>query len=137
MTFFICDKLTEYYTIYSNEINMYLLNSKYNKNVPIGDADFIITCLSDERNYPIYGNMSVSRPKIEINIKDIPLFLQNHFKLKIFQKIIVFFHVPICNENDNIINVCYTKNDNDAKNIVICPPAIKNLIFQKKLKNIL
>lgn len=134
MTFFICDNFTEYYTIYSNEISMYLLNSIYNKNVPIEDADFVITCLSDERNYPIYGNMSVSKPKIEINKKDIPLFLQNHFELKIFQKIIVFFHVPIYNENDKIINVCYTKKDDDSKNIVICPPAIKKFKFSKETK---
>lgn len=129
MKIFVCNRLQGFFVIYAKEINQLLNNTIFNTDKPV-DADYLITCLSDERNYPIFGNMEYANSKIEI--KNINAFLNKHFHIKKSQKIIIFYHTPQ-NVESNVITACYSKDENDLHNIVICPPAIKNYTFNSIL----
>ena len=131
MKIYVCNKLWNCFVIYSKEINLIFnttLSSYNTRNV--NDANYIITCISDETNYPIYGNPRYAIPRMKI--KDINVFIEKLFVLKQGQKIVVFYHTPKV-FNNNTINVCYSKHDNDSNNIVICPPAIKQYSFNNNI----
>jgi hypothetical protein len=125
MKIFICNKLQPYFVIYSKEINKILNSNQFVTN-EWTNADYLITCLSDELNYPIYGNMSYAES--EIKIHDISTFIKKSFRIKNNQQLVIFYHTP-CVFMNNTTVVCYAKNDNDSKNIVICPPAIQKYTF--------
>lgn len=129
MKIFICNKMSNFFCIYSKEINEYFNKSEYVTH-NIQDANYLITCLSDERNYPIFGNMKFANPKNKIN--NLNLFLTKYFKLNNFQKIVIFYHTPKIFLN-NVITICYSKDNNDNNNIVICPPAIKKYSFNNNI----
>lgn len=129
MKIFVCNRLQDCFVIYAKEINQLLNNTPFNTDNPV-DADYLITCLSDERNYPIFGNMEYANPKIEI--KSINAFINKNFHVKKSQKIIIFYNTPQ-HVKSNVITVCYSKDDNDLHNIVICPPAIKKYTFNNSL----
>lgn len=130
MKIFACNRLKDFFVIYAKEINECFNNTIFNTDNPL-DADYLITCLSDERNYPIFGNMEYANSKIEI--KNINAFLNKHFHVKKSQNIVIFYHTPQ-SVKSNVITVCYSKDDNDLHNIVICPPAIKNYTFNSLLE---
>jgi hypothetical protein len=129
MKIFVCNKLYDFFTIYSKEI-MYICNNSNFTTDQFKQANYLITCLSDELNYPIYGNMDYANSKNKI--KDINMFIKKFVNLNNSQKIIVFYHTPKV-FIDNTINVCYSIPDDDNKNIVICPPAIKQYKFNKNI----
>lgn len=129
MKIFICNKLKPYFVIYSKEVNNVLNNSKFVIN-DWKNADYIITCLSDEQNYPKYGDMKYAESKLKIN--DITLFIKNRFNLNPNQQLVIFRHIP-CVFTKNTINVCYAKHDNDYNSILICPPAIQKYNFNNTL----
>ena len=66
MKIFICNKLYPYFVIYSKEINKILNNNQF-VTKDWSNADYLITCISQEQNYPIYGNMEYARPRIQID----------------------------------------------------------------------
>jgi hypothetical protein len=125
MKIFVCNKLKDFYCIYSKEINLIFNDTRFN-TTDFKEAHYLITCLSDERNYPIYGNMPYAEPKT--NITNISAFLNKYFNLNIFQKVVIFYHTPVVFSN-NVINICYSKDDSDKNNIVICPPSIQKYTF--------
>jgi hypothetical protein len=129
MKIFICNKLHPFFVIYSKEINIILNNSQFVTN-EWSSADYLITCISQEQNYPIYGNMDYAKAKIYIS--DINAFIKKRFRINPHNKLVIFQNSPTV-FLDNVINVCYSKNDNDDKNIVICPPAIKKYRFNESL----
>ena len=124
MKIFICNKLYPYFVIYSKEINKILNNNQF-VTKDWSNADYLITCISQEQNYPIYGNMEYARPRIQIDY--INAFIKG-FRLNPCNKLVIFQNSPTVFD-DNVINVCYAKNDYDYKNILICPPAIKRYNF--------
>jgi hypothetical protein len=129
MKIFVINKLQDFYCVYSKEINEIFNNSSFvTKNVK--EANYLITCLSNETNYPIYGNPNYAKSKYQII--NLNYFLKNKFNLYNFQKIIIFYHIPIVFMH-NVINICYSKEDKDLKNIVICPPAIKTYKFNNNI----
>jgi len=125
MKIFICNKLYPYFVIYSKEINKILNNNQF-VTKDWSNADYLITCISQEQNYPIYGNMEYARPRIQIN--NINAFIKKGFRLNPSNKLVIFQNSPTVFD-DNVINVCYAKNVDDYKNILICPPAIKQYNF--------
>jgi hypothetical protein len=128
MKIFICNRLHPYFVIYSKEINKILNNNQFVTN-EWSNADYIITCISQELNYPIFGNMDYSRPKIEI--KNIYAFIHlmcKQFRINPNNKLVIFQNSPTVFSN-RVISVCYAKNDNDNINVVICPPAIQKYSF--------
>ena len=129
MKIFVCNRFQDFFVMYSKEINNIFNNTTFNTD-NFKEADYLITCLSEEKNYPIFGNMDYANSKIEI--KNINVFLNKYFHLNNSQKIIIFCNIPKVFKY-NIINVCYSKDDNDFHNIVICPPAIKNYTFNNIL----
>jgi hypothetical protein len=114
---------------YAKEMYNIFNNSEFNTS-NYDEANYILTCLSDELNYPIYGNMGFALPNDYIY--DVVSFIKNNFNLYENKKIITFYHTTQF-YIDNVINICYTKNDDDDRNIVICPPAIKKYIFNKNI----
>ena len=128
MKFHTCN-FVDYFCIYSKEIydifSNHLLNTEN-----YYEADYIITCLSNELNYPKYGNMNYARGNK--SIKNILIFMQEIFGVS-NKKYVIFFHTTT-DDVDN--NVCYSKDDTDTNSIVICPPAIKHydfsILLQKK-----
>jgi hypothetical protein len=125
MKIFICNKLYPYFVIYSKEINKILNNNQF-VTKDWSNADYLITCISQEQNYPIYGNMVYARPRIQIN--NINAFIKKMFRLNPSNKLVIFQNSPTVFD-DNVISVCYAKNNDDYKNILICPPAIKRYNF--------
>ena len=123
---FISD-LKDFFCIYAKEIHEIFQKSTY-RTTKINEADYIITCLSDELNYPKYGNMPYARSNLDIkNIKGfVDCFFPQH------QKKVVFCHIPVSKTN-SIITVCYSKDDTDQDSIVICPPAIIQYSFNQTL----
>lgn len=117
-----------YYCIYAAEIYNIFKNSHMNVDEQ-SEANYIITCLSDELNYPNYGNMDSVRG--EKGIENIIKFVSENVKTTNNQKIITFYHI-LNGLPDNMINVCYSKTFNDTKSIVICPPAINKFSFNKR-----
>jgi hypothetical protein len=93
------------------------------------EADYFITCLSDELNYPVYGNMDYARSKNWMDNVSMSNLLNKYAELTLSKKIVAFCHVPIAINKNNIILMCYSKKDEDKQNIVICPPAIKKYNF--------
>ena len=92
------------------------------------DIDYIITCLSCETNYPVYGNPTESGG---VKIWDIENFIKYNFnfiekKIIIFQDMTHFYF-------KNIINVCYASKNDDKNSILICPPAIKIFNFNNNI----
>jgi hypothetical protein len=125
MKIFICNKLYPYFVIYSKEINKILNNNQF-VTKDWSNADYLITCISQEQNYPIYGNMKYARPRIQIN--NINAFIKKMFRLNPSNKLVIFQNSPTVFD-DTVISVCYAKNNDDYKNILICPPAIKRYNF--------
>ena len=124
---------SDYFCIYSKEI--YDIFSIYPLNTGSKEADYIITCLSNELNYPKYGNMNYARGQKAIG--NTLSFMQQIFGEEIYipfsnKKYIIFFHTSTF-FFDNIINICYSKDEDDINSIVICPPAIKKYEFSKIL----
>lgn len=133
MSIYICD-LENYHCVYAKEIykifNKNVLSDEFviHKNGP-SNANYIITCLSDELNYPNYGDMDSARG--ENYIENIVQFVNQHIEASNEQKIVTFYCV-LENFTDNMINVCYSKNSNDTQSILICPPAIRKLSFNNR-----
>lgn len=128
MKIYTCN-FSNHLVFYAKEIYNIFNNSKFN-TTNYDEANYILTCLSDELNYPIYGNMQFALPNNYMY--DVVSFIKNNFNLHENKKIIIFYHTTQF-FIDNVINICYTKNDDDDRSIVICPPAIKKYIFNKNI----
>jgi hypothetical protein len=129
MKLFVTNKLKVFFCTYSKEIQEIFNNSIFITN-NFQESNYFITCLSNETNYPKYGNQEYAKSKKKI--KNLNKFIDQYFNLYAFQKIVIFYHTPI-HFKSNVITVCYCKDDIDKYNILICPPAIQIYNFNNNI----
>ena len=112
--------------IYQNEIYNILKKKSNISNNPKDPRKHIVV-LSNETNYPLYGNPSNigNLCNFNLNITD---FIKKLPYYDIYTKYYIFYHTPPV-DNQNIINIGYCKKYNDTNNIIIPPPAITKFKF--------
>ena len=111
---------------YSNEIFESLKNHTLRTFDP-NLAKIFITCLSNETNYPYYGNkLIVDKIRQSIIPSENIVNTVENLKYYNYGTHIIFYHTDPLNLPKNIINIPYHSTNN---NFIMCPPSIKELSF--------
>tara|TARA_A100001015_G_C14870829_1_gene664286 strand:- start:223 stop:843 length:621 start_codon:yes stop_codon:yes gene_type:complete len=117
------DNFYDYISVYSKEI-FDVLKDHPSRTFNPQLADIFITCFSNESNYPVFESQHVGRPKQKLTSEEM---LE---KCRYISKgpHLTFFHNSD-NMSNKFVNIPYMARKDD--DIIICPPAIENIIFRR------
>ena len=113
------ENFSDYLTVYSKEI-FDVLKFHPKRTLEPHNADFFITCFSNESNYPVFGRQDLGAPKKSLSKKQ----MVNKCCYISYGYHLTFFHSSN-KKSYPFINIPYVSKLKDA--IRLCPPTPTNI----------